>query len=290
MISRREDRSGSFLREFKSLGRNLFLIMYLGIISVALIVVLYRLDSYAEQLLVFFICWLISFHILLFVFRNVVSRRLIRATDYVYFLFVFIGLVMAAYAQQAERSETYMRLISVLPIKDDTIKTWIAQISNECPTLAVNRPDIIEPIRQLNPAVEIRPDEKPLIIPTEVCAILRELNSTISNNNYKKLYDELGTQNIFIASPWLWSQRRQDETPASAYLFLSNASLMAQILVSRNYPTDLFGLMPRDQKMHTLIAKYLVIDLWPFVLAFAIAIRITRVTSDVTGWPRDGKE
>ncbi len=203
MISRREDRSGSFLREFKSLGRNLFLIMYLGIISVALIVVLYRLDSYAEQLLVFFICWLISFHILLFVFRNVVSRRLIRATDYVYFLFVFIGLVMAAYAQQAERSETYMRLISV---------------------------------------------------------------------------------------SWLWSQRRQDETPASAYLFLSNASLMAQILVSRNYPTDLFGLMPRDQKMHTLIAKYLVIDLWPFVLAFAIAIRITRVTSDVTGWPRDGKE
>ena len=34
-----------------------------------------------------------------------------------------------------------------------------------------------------------------------------------------------------------------------------------------------------------IATKYLLANLWPFVLAFAIALRITRVTADVSDWP-----
>ena len=34
-----------------------------------------------------------------------------------------------------------------------------------------------------------------------------------------------------------------------------------------------------------VIAKYFLSQTWPFILALAIALRMTRVTADVTEWP-----
>jgi hypothetical protein len=40
-----------------------------------------------------------------------------------------------------------------------------------------------------------------------------------------------------------------------------------------------------DELLQETAMKYILANLWPFVLAFAIALRITRVTADVSEWP-----
>ena len=40
-----------------------------------------------------------------------------------------------------------------------------------------------------------------------------------------------------------------------------------------------------ENRVNSVVFRYLLNNLWPFVLAFAVSLRVTRVTADVTDWP-----
>jgi hypothetical protein len=202
-----------------------------------------------------------------------------------------MGLVMGAYAQEADRSDAYMRLISSVPISNEDIKLWFSKLGSSCGLDLAEDQDFIRLLQLLYPNYNPRSNSVSLKLHSDQwCQVFQKFSSKMLAGDYKDMeaYASVPFAAVVLMrrlDPFSGITVSDAETETAIY-FLTTSSFLGQILFARNYATNFSQLMPPKDRLYALSVKYAAIQFWPFVLAFALAIRITRITADVTEWPK----
>lgn len=248
--------------------------MFIFFLSIPLFVLV---NSYVVRLIIFFVGAVGLFHMLLALWDGI-TKKIARSSDYIYFLTVVIGVAMAAIAHQDRRDRSVVNLIN-LSIEDPKS---IFESSLKYSERICRQGDIpfwqeitggfgIYWLDELGPG-----DVLPYELTPEMCAWLGRV---------REIYVSLPPADVynFVKNGF--------ELPWYRYLTPSNMTksdqMMSAVLAvtSELYYAGTF----EDQGTGTgavhAFMNAAVDYIWPYVLLFAVAIRITRVTADVTEWP-----
>jgi hypothetical protein len=237
-----------------------------------------RAEQYWSTLCLFFFLWLSLFHLVLASWTTI-SKRFVRGTDYVYFGLAVIGIVIAGIAQEQERRESYINFVSSFPaITSHDLATAITGLSNLCDYIPWVESSFVF---KLTPHV-IRRLFLPDTLQSDTCTLLSEAVLILENQNYSAIPQ--------------WRNTQRNMTNLGFHIFRGPGQLLSDVLLQNlGFAMDSVyyhnsSTSKSTASVATLIPatfKYLLTQLWPFVLVLAIALRMTRVTADVTDWPID---
>jgi hypothetical protein len=242
-----------------------------GLMFITVLVMFIHSDKYWLTIFLFFLLCLSFFHFILAVHVKM-SKRFVRGTDYIYFLLAFVGIVIVAIAQDQERRQSYANLVVSMEISPDLGMTVISALIPRCDKILWDK-TAFEPLPS---------GVKNLILPDrlspDTCELLSQAASILSNKNYSAIPQ--------------WRIAQQNKTH---FLFSIGLSSFISDIILQNVGWLLDSVYYRyalDAKKELSVTSvisisfnYLSRQVWPFILVLAIALRMTRVTADVTDWP-----
>jgi hypothetical protein len=224
-------------------------------------------SSFYGSLIAFFFLCLSLFHLGLSSWLSI-TRHKARASDYVYFGIAFFGIVLASTATTRARGEDYYAFIATI----------------------VGNPDA----KRLESEIEL--------ILSAPCERFAWSNNEFLNLVYGDRIDE-GTCSFARRALELLKEQRYQEVPSllekekARHNYLPNPRTIVgdSFFMAIRRPLEAIyyhsGAYPKieqrtaDDLLRESTNRYVLSTLWPFVLAIAIALRITRVTADVSDWP-----
>ncbi len=225
-------------------------------------------------LIAFFFALLCLFHLILATWTTI-TKRIVRGTDYIYFSLAAAGLFLAFLAQDRTPSHYYLAVATLTqPRETKQVRENIAVLRKFCesnPQLAPGYPTSIF-LQFLLP----KPDD-------DACLFLTIADTIVQNGEYALVpplinaYEARHTRSeLLVLSP--------QKNLSSMIFWIVRLQLEAQyykhVVTAQQQPIS-----KGISEPIVLLTDYFLKTLWPFVLAIALAIRITRVTADVTEWP-----
>lgn len=243
-------------------------------------------SSYLGRLASFFLFWLFVFHIIL-AFRTTLTRRAARSTDYIYFSLTILTIFLASIAQQRERGQQYVAFITNAAFAGDEAQVLGLIDSGRALCDAPLKRTVATPIIGFDFKIELDRD---------TCAFLTQARSAIERQAYSEIAGMLpeaseGLAHFLFVEPWsiTWQFTKAMFSPSTALSFGLAQVLKINVLA---YSVAKMEGQKTPAGAHLTLTgsteaalKYVLSSLWPFVLAFAVSLRITRVTADVTEWP-----
>ena len=236
-------------------------------------------NEYWVQIVLFFLLFSSLFHTILG-FWTAVTEQFVKGTDYVYFLLGITGLIIASVAQSGERSESYINLITYeFPGNFKQVSQETETFIQWCDGFPWNKKEDVPYLYRL---ILSYYGNK---LASETCDSLQKAQTIAASGDYdripaflneittNKFYRTFGTLTIGSGIP-----TRHTIDPIVLWLVSSNL----QAIYYRQSPNNTS--VSEDKTFATVSVKYFLSQLWPFILALAIALKITRVTADVTGW------
>jgi hypothetical protein len=229
------------------------------------------------QLSLLFLASASFFHAILG-FWTTITKRIVRATDYFYFLFGLVGLFIAAIAQGPERNESYVNLV-VREFPGDYKEllsgtNLFIQWCDKYPWVES------EQVSNFSRWILSLYGNK---LAAETCESLREANTIADRGIDGQIpaFLERITKNKFYPNFTAVGMLDVPNRHMLDPFVLWGVSRAMEAIDYRRHPHN----KELDSTMISVSFKYLLSQLWPFVLALAIALRITRTTADVTDWP-----
>lgn len=227
----------------------------------------YYLDAgFITYLALAFFWFLSSFHSNYAMMPNL-TQRAVRRIDYWYLGAGTIGLFLFAVQYSTQRDTTLSRVYIKVhqagegPLRADVDKQFAYLNKFLCDTLVQRAKVPCEAIKR------IAPDLKPSMTPEEI-AVFQERFSKEVTLAYGRLF-------------------RVDQLDTIPHLFSSFSVLQVRMDDWRKYleGAPKFETKPRDEDTELLfgLGQWFV---WPFLFAYALALRITKVTIDVFEWAK----
>jgi hypothetical protein len=172
-----------------------------GILAIIFAVLFFHTDVNIMRLILFFFFFLCFFHIILALWVKI-SRRIARGTDYIYFSFVLVGLIVAFLAQENSGALYYEAVAGLTgPRDNDEIIDKVNRMTAFCDGISQ------EDRRQFFAWVLISFPEK---LDSDTCSFLKEVNPIILGKKYSEIPKLLET-----------AENKYNMFPRSSFHFLS---------------------------------------------------------------------
>lgn len=228
-------------------------------------------------LIAFFVASLCFFHFILAV-RTTITRRFVRGTDYVYFSLAAAGLFLAFLTQDRAPNQYYLAVATLKQPRDtNELTEGIRALEKFC------QPRFQQEFGLLNPIMSTvswlafpRPND-------DACRFLAIAETILQNNNHAAIPTLINAYEarhprteLALSSP------RQNLSNMIFWIvrFELESQYYKHVVTAQQQP-----IVKATPEPAIVLTDYFLKTLWPFVLAIAIAIRMTRVTADVTEWP-----
>ncbi|MGD9658303.1 MAG: hypothetical protein AB7U61_11830 [Methylocystis sp.] len=251
-----------------------FVAALLGMVVFGL--VLFLTTSFYIRLIAFFFFFLSVFHAILSAWISI-TKRIARASDYVYFLVAAFGLLVASFASMQDREEYYAAVASTFGRPDvKQLSSFAEAVVRNCDkSLAL--PDTL-PGKLIGWIFgEVRLEDS--------CTLAKQTLKVIEEKNYSSVPSLLARQTS-NSSLWTWINpfHTAKEPIEDAVYFQIKYQLESLYYYSQEYGATKAAIA-EDRKLQISAYRYMYSSIWPFILAFAISLRVTRVTADVSEWP-----
>ncbi len=258
-------------------GRSVIAIACLVLFAVSSFIFVQSSSYYVALISLFFLS-LSLFHMILAAWMSI-TRRITGSTDYVYFSLISVGILMFAISKEHERTESYFTFTSMmLPNAPEQAAVLFEDVSEACERYPWLTPQLNKVIRYA--LIKIYGDEK---LDEETCAFVEQVDILHQNNNYEGinnlLNEEFARHELPLSPVQMISRIFSEETMMSDAVYYASRVVFDALY----YKSDQFSLPPHESE--TIALKFILETFWPFVIAVALALRITRVTADVTDWP-----
>jgi hypothetical protein len=193
-----------------------------------------------------------------------------RGSDYVYFSFALFGIFVASLAQGRDTNLYYAAVAGMVGPKDPAqVQRIIQQVMPWCDVF----PQPPAPLTSLSFLYPSKLDGK-------TCSFLKSADALLEQHNYSAIPDFLTKTQPPLRARLLPTPYEMVTNNLYSNFKLALESLYYMNLPATSKDTDTF-----DRQLDTAIFKYLLSIIWPFILGFAVALRMTRTTADVTEWP-----
>jgi hypothetical protein len=262
---------------------------------------LFWTSSFYIQLIAFFFFFLSLFHVGLSAWVSITTRKA-RASDYFYFSIAALGLLVASVASTQDREEYYAAVASTIGRPD------VKQLASESQAIAGWCEKIPWPSTIAGTISSWlygdRLDEGTCLFAKRVSEILTQQNYSEVPNLLEKEGARQGQIRWESSWSWLWQTLSQHpwmrlwqwwqnpELWRNPLRQTLDYSLYLQIkfpLEATYYYSDAYTKghqsTANERSLQIAASRYFYSALWPFLLALAISLRITRVTADVSEWP-----
>jgi hypothetical protein len=249
-------------------------------------------DSYVVLLIWFFILCLSIFHFILSIWIHI-TQTIARSTDYVYFTLAFIGLALAAFAQDRQRNADYAAAVSSM--SNPSIERAQEIITNFS-RLCVHIPWEVTQSSAIS--VFMSDHVLPERLDADTCHFLVSADSLLRDRRFRDIPGEvkqasnrLGMQaaaremTFHFTLPLTSIRALYSRSLASAVFLQARLALEGVYFASPIYKDD-NSTTSGAAELQAAMVKYAFSSVWPFVLALALSLRLTRVTADITNWPR----
>jgi hypothetical protein len=248
---------------------------------------IYTVDSYFLAIVLFFTMWISLFHCVLASWKHI-TKKFVKYTDYFYFSFTIIGVILAAIAQGSERDVSYVNVVlSGVTVDPAKLAIGIKDVMKWCDKFPWLDEDAGTPAYRY--AMEIVYGSR---LHPKLCDLLTKTDYILDRRDYAEIPN-------FVANEMNWNNIRpiiQPDVPYRLLLSLPNRiRLTIDYAVTQALRLNLESIYYRNAggansvaskpTLPTAITKLFYAQLWPFFLALAAALRMTRVTADVTEWP-----
>ncbi len=252
---------------------------YAAILSFLFLLVAILVFQYIWQLIAFFMAFLCFFHWVYFR-SEAITQAQVRLIDYPYLLAAGVGILLLA-NQGARDRAAYDRALDEIA--------------------ATTRPQQLKGIveRSISQLCAPAPDRKRY---DEYCTWARDIAAFLGApyTQAQLIHKIRESEALFRASWWrikfeLWAllpeppsgeglQERGDGT----VLAQADARTIIDFLnaIRERQETRISALPPQAEGQTDLNEVFYRFILWPFVFAFALALRLTKVTADVTDWAK----
>jgi hypothetical protein len=241
--------------------------------------------SFYLQLVLFFFFFLSLFHAGLSAWVSITKRQA-RASDYFYFSAAAVGLFMASLAGAQDREEYYYAAIASTVGRPD-----VRQLASSSEELTGWCEKIPWPNTIAGTISRWFYGDR---LDTDTCAFAKRVSELITQQNYSEVPNLLkieGERHAFRLEPfWLrgtpliiW-YRPLKQIIGDILYWQIKLPLEASYYYTDAYKTAREG-GAEEHYLQIAVSRYLYSALWPFLLALAISLRITRVTADVSDWP-----
>jgi hypothetical protein len=224
-------------------------------------------SSFYVRLIASFFLFLSLFHVALSSWLSITKRQA-RASDYFYFATAILGIVFASVATTRERGDYYAFIATTVGYPD------AKRLESEIEVVVLGPCErFVWPINL--PGIEWLYGDR---LDEDTCSFARRALELLKEQRYQEVPSLLEKEE---ARHSYWPNPRR--LLGDVFYRAVGRQLEAIYYHSGAYPK--LQQRTADELLRESAIRYLLSNLWPFVLAFAIALRITRVTADVSDWP-----
>ncbi len=244
-------------------------------------------------LLAVFFLSLSIFHAILAVWRGI-TTRIVKGTDYLYFSLVAIGLLLGLLSQDSERQQSYQRFIlTQYPPDFSGAKILVGREEAWCgrtflPSETYSFLQTVLSTLNIGTIARLLPNQ----IPAHYCAWLREVLSALDQRDLLRIKAVLdqGIQTFHDDPRDVLAAELRDAIAHRRWTTMDRS-------LTYDLAMPVFGQLKSlllAQQVHAgastgssgeIIGKYVVTSLWPFFVGIGLALRMTKVTAEVSGWP-----
>ncbi|MGJ0511244.1 hypothetical protein [Methylocystis sp.] len=231
--------------------------------------------SFYIRLIAFFFFFLSFFHAILSAWVSI-TKRLARASDYIYFLVAALGMLVASFASMQDREEYYAAVASTIGRPDvKQLSSFAETVLRSCDK-QLSWPDAIPGKLVLFISGGLRLENS--------CTLAKQALKVIEEQNYSQVPSLLWRQPITSSIWTLTNPLHPVSAMDNAIYFQLKYQLESLYYYSPDYNATRQTIAD-DRKLKISAYRYIYSSIWPFILAFAISLRVTRVTADVSEWP-----
>ena len=263
------------------------------LISLAALAYLYVWESFIWTLIFFFLTMICGFHWLFFRYDSLTQTH-IRMIDYPYLMAGALGLLLVALQGQKDRDDFYRTLDDmVAPTTTRGLKTFV---EDSISRLCENRPgwDTYDAycnwVKGVEVFLSVEPTQPQLDEEIRKSDALGEIehwpNTWANFDDHFPLAMSGGPTMRDLdrpQAPTLEDIREKISVLHKAQAH-SDAALMLRSLKKIRDTKASPGSSPQADQTVDLKSKFIRFVAWPFILAFAVALRLTKVTADVSDW------